>query len=165
MWVRFSVCVSAMLSGLTAFGAALATGDARATKSIIHADPAAPNLLRDDRWRPWQDGFVRRGEGFTCDNGDDRRAKRGLVQTVTLNQTRPKPIVASAWSQAEDVSGQPDHNYAVYLDICRGKPFCFLMNTDFDRLLHSSPRPRVFDMTTSCSSANLHIRCSRMSSE
>ena len=117
MRMRLSFFVSAMLSGLTACGAGAATGDVRVTKSVIHADPAAPNLLRDDRWRPWQDGFVRRGEDFTCDNGDDRRAKRGLVQTVTLNQTQPQPIVASAWSQAEDVSGQPDHNYAVYLDI------------------------------------------------
>jgi hypothetical protein len=34
-----------------------------------------------------------------------------------LNQARPEPIVAVAWSKAVDVTGSPDNNYSVYLDL------------------------------------------------
>jgi hypothetical protein len=41
----------------------------------------------------------------------------GLTQNVELNQERPVPLVISGWSKAREVSGQPDGNYALYLDI------------------------------------------------
>ncbi len=41
----------------------------------------------------------------------------GLTQGVELNQEKPVPIVVSGWSKARGVSGQPDGNYALYLDI------------------------------------------------
>ncbi len=41
----------------------------------------------------------------------------GLLQIVELNQDKPTPIVASGWSKAQNVSGQEDGNYAIYLDI------------------------------------------------
>ena len=41
----------------------------------------------------------------------------GLVQGIELNQEKPLPIVAGGWSKAQNVSGQPDGNYAIYLDI------------------------------------------------
>ncbi len=41
----------------------------------------------------------------------------GAAQTIELNQDKPIPIIASGWSRAEKVSGQPDGNYAIYLDI------------------------------------------------
>jgi hypothetical protein len=44
-------------------------------------------------------------------------AESGLLQIVELNQDKPVPIVAGGWSKAQDVSGQPDGNYALYLDI------------------------------------------------
>jgi hypothetical protein len=40
-----------------------------------------------------------------------------LSQTVTLDQKQPAPIIASGWSKAENASGAPDGNYAVYLDL------------------------------------------------
>ncbi len=39
------------------------------------------------------------------------------MQTVRLNQVRPEPIVASCWSRAEGVSGGPDADYSLYLDL------------------------------------------------
>jgi hypothetical protein len=54
---------------------------------------------------------------FVCDNGGDAHARRGLSQRVVLDQKRPAPIVASAWSAAEGVSGTPDADYSVYLDL------------------------------------------------
>ena len=41
----------------------------------------------------------------------------GLIQSVTLDQKEPLPVVASGWSKAQDVSGMPDCDYALYLDI------------------------------------------------
>jgi hypothetical protein len=36
---------------------------------------------------------------------------------VVLNQEEPRPIVASAWSKAESVSGASDSDYSVYVDL------------------------------------------------
>ena len=36
---------------------------------------------------------------------------------MVLNQKRPTPIVAKAASRAEDVTGSPDSNYSLYLDL------------------------------------------------
>jgi hypothetical protein len=41
----------------------------------------------------------------------------GASQGVTLNQTEPRPLVASGWSKAENVSGEPDSDYSLYLDL------------------------------------------------
>jgi hypothetical protein len=78
---------------------------------------AGENLLATGPWRPWQRGFQREGELLVCDNGNDAGAQRGASQTVTFNQTRPEPIVAVTWSKAEGVTGSPDANYALYLDL------------------------------------------------
>jgi hypothetical protein len=41
----------------------------------------------------------------------------GVSQTITLNQTAIKPILFSAESKAENVSGTQNNDYAIYLDI------------------------------------------------
>lgn len=41
----------------------------------------------------------------------------GVGQTVVLNQKTPQPIVAAAESKAEGVTGSPDNDYALYLDL------------------------------------------------
>ncbi len=41
----------------------------------------------------------------------------GLLQSIELNQTEPTPIVVSAWSKSENVSGEPHPDYAIYVDI------------------------------------------------
>ncbi|HLB74896.1 MAG TPA: hypothetical protein VJJ98_12815, partial [Sedimentisphaerales bacterium] len=86
-------------------------------KKVLDVGDAGENLLKDDAWRPWEKGFERQGEVFVCDNGGDAQAQRGVSQTVTLNQTRPEPIVASAWSKAEGVGGGRDSDYSLYLDL------------------------------------------------
>ncbi len=86
-------------------------------RQVVRAEGAGPNLLADDAWRPWQAGFQTLDGVFLCDNGSDARVQRGASQTVTLDQQWAEPIVASAWSRAEDVSGAPDSNYSVYLDL------------------------------------------------
>ena len=88
-------------------------------RQVIRADDSQPNLLDDGRWQPFQKAFPfkRDGEAFVCDNGVNARALGGVNQTVVLNQTSPQPIIASAWSKADDVGGQRDSNYSLYLDL------------------------------------------------
>ena len=90
--------------------------------------PAGENLLKADAWRPYDQGFARDGEVFVCDNGADAAARRGVCQTVVLNQAEPEPIVATAFSKAEGVGGGADADYSLYLDLlyqdgtpCRGQ--------------------------------------------
>jgi len=86
-------------------------------KRVLAADQAGENLLDPNAWRPWQKGFEREGDSFVCDNASDANVQRGVSQTVVLNQTSPEPIVAVAWSKAQDVGGGQDSNYCLYLDL------------------------------------------------
>ncbi|MHC4325854.1 MAG: hypothetical protein ACYSUX_16410, partial [Planctomycetota bacterium] len=86
-------------------------------KKILAADNAGENLLETGAWRPWQKGFERSDNAFICDNASDARVQRGISQTVALNQTKPEPIVAAAWSKADAVRGGRDNNYSLYLDL------------------------------------------------
>lgn len=94
-----------------------APSDGAAVKTALKTSQAGANLLRPDRWTKFQQGFQREAEAFVCDNGSDANARRGATQVVVLNQTTPAPIVATAWSKAEGVSGGTDSNYALYLDL------------------------------------------------
>ncbi|MFO8013036.1 MAG: hypothetical protein R6X20_06985 [Phycisphaerae bacterium] len=75
------------------------------------------NLLRADAWRPYGKGFTREGDVFVCDNGAGAGARRGVSQSVRLDQSEPRPIVATCWSKAEGVGGRPNADYSLYLDL------------------------------------------------
>ena len=94
-----------------------ATADGVILKDVLGSSDAGENLLRDDAWRAFGRGFKEEDGVFTCDNGSDAKVQRGVSQTVTLNQTRPEPIVATAWSQARNVGGSRDSDYSLYLDL------------------------------------------------
>lgn len=91
--------------------------DGEVLKKVLKLDQAGGNLLKPDAWTGWQRGFVRENGVFVCDNGSDSRAQRGVSQTVVLNQEKPEPILAVAWSRAEGVDGARDHDYSLYLDL------------------------------------------------
>jgi len=84
-------------------------------KRIVRAGDAAANLLKDDGWRTMSGGG--RPQQLVCDNGADARAIAGFSQTITLNQTARRPIIATAWSRAGNVGGSRDSDYSLYLDI------------------------------------------------
>ena len=94
-------------------------GDAqpRVARRTASAQTWGDNLLVESAWRPWGEGFTRDGKVFVCDNGEDARAQRGVSQHVVLDQQTPAPILAVAWSRAENVGGGPDTDYALYLDL------------------------------------------------
>ena len=86
-------------------------------KTVLGPGQAKENLLRSDAWKPYEKGFERQGAWFACDNGPDAKTRRGIVQNVQLNQTRPEPIVAACSSKCENVTGTADHDYSLYLDL------------------------------------------------
>lgn len=73
-------------------------------------------------WEPFEKGFTRTtpgrsaGPALRCTNTQPGE-RRGAVQVVPLNQTTPTAIRATAWSRAENVSGAPDPDYSLYLDL------------------------------------------------
>ena len=92
---------------------------AQVVRAVVRADENQKNLLKENAWRPFQSEFPfrRDGEAFVCDNGADRNARGGVSQAVVLNQSAPRPILASVWSQAAGVGGQRDADYSLYLDL------------------------------------------------
>lgn len=90
---------------------------AQEVKRVLPREFAGENLLRDDRWGPWEDGFVREGDVFVCDNGEDASLNKGVGQTVVLDQVKAAPLIASAWSKAENIVGSPTAEYSLYLDL------------------------------------------------
>jgi len=91
--------------------------DGTTVKKVPDLRDAGENLLKPDAWGPWQKGFERQEDVFVCDNASDTQTQRGISQTVTLNQSRPEPIVAAAWSRAEGVGGGRNSDYSLYLDL------------------------------------------------
>ena len=82
---------------------------------------SSPTLFAS--WSAYTDGYqVGTGEGRS---GNAVRLVRpasdtgeyGLYQSVTLNQTAAKPIYLAAWSKSDNVSGDPDSAYSLYVDI------------------------------------------------
>ena len=98
-------------------GAPAAAAASPVAKKVLGAGQLGEDLLRPDAWGPYVTGFERQDGALSCDNGQDASARRGAAQSVVLNQTRPLPIVAAAWSKAQGVSGTPDADYSLYLDL------------------------------------------------
>jgi hypothetical protein len=94
-----------------------AVDDGTAVKKVLDLRYAGENLLDPNAWRPWQKGFERHDNIFICDNGSDSQIQRGISQNVVLNQTKPEPVIATAWSKAEDVGGGQNNDYSLYLDL------------------------------------------------
>jgi len=96
--------------------------------------PMGPNLLDNagfeagppgsaDSWNPY-------GSGYTVDetggHGGGRALQlanplssdiHGAYQVITLDQEAPHPLYFSGWSRAENVTGEQDSNYSIYLDV------------------------------------------------
>lgn len=74
-------------------------------------------------WNPFEQGYTidrstfRNGEqSIRCDSVHENSV-RGAQATVSLQQTRPTPVLVSGWSRADAVGGQRDNDYALYVDV------------------------------------------------
>ena len=91
--------------------------DGSISKTVLHAGQEGENLLKPTAWRALEEGYRGEGSVFSCDNGANARGRRGVLQRVVLNQQTAQPIIASAWSKAESVTGTIDSDYALDLDL------------------------------------------------
>lgn len=133
MTARGVVTAAALLTLLLSPASAQAA--AVVLKPVLGADTlGADNLLPNSSfeelaegqaagWIPWQAGYDvddrvshTGGRSVRCALAQ-ADVQRGIGYVIELNQTSPAPIVATAWSRAEGVSGSPDSNYSLYLDL------------------------------------------------
>jgi hypothetical protein len=76
------------------------------------------------------EGWGNYGQGYRIDDkirhsgrysirceAKDSAKELGASQTVVLNQKEPKQLIVSAWSKAEGVTGEPNLDYAIYVDL------------------------------------------------
>ncbi len=74
-------------------------------------------------WRGYQKGFVpapgegRSGAGAKLVRTPADATGSGLYQTVSLKQSEPRAIYFSGWMKADAVTGSPDKDFGLYLDI------------------------------------------------
>jgi len=85
--------------------------------------PRAPTG-RPARLDPWEKGYdLAKGEGRNGSAAAKMTRPAADAQTpacsqhVTLNQAEAKPIIARVWTKAQDVTGDLDNNYALYIDL------------------------------------------------
>jgi len=113
----FAAALLCCLSSLAGDESSKGPRDGTVVKEVPKMSRGGKNLLGPDKWSAYEQGFQRKGAVFVCENGGAASAKRGAAQGIALNQTQPEPIVASAWSKAEGVTGSADHDYSVYVDL------------------------------------------------
>ena len=75
------------------------------------------------RWKAWNLGYevdrtvFHTGEQSARCESNRATGEHGAVVDITLNQARPSPVVVSGWSRADNVSGQKDIDYSLYIDV------------------------------------------------
>ncbi|MEI8244942.1 MAG: hypothetical protein WCI51_03880 [Lentisphaerota bacterium] len=84
--------------------------------SVIGQD-AGTNLLKTWNLYGAKGSTVIENDGNIACECKGEKDSSGVKQSVELNQTEAKTIEFSAESKAEDVSGNADSNYSIYLDI------------------------------------------------
>ena len=110
---RWLAAAMAILWGIHSAGA---VEEGAVLKRVLPEGTAAPNLLRADNWQAYEHGFVKTNDIFSCRDKTGHE-RSGLWQRIELNQKAPQPIIASAWSRAENVAGGRDSDYSLYLDL------------------------------------------------
>ncbi len=102
---------------VVAVGGALLAAHGGTVRHVLRVEDGRANLLKPGAWQPWEKGFAEQDGQIVCVNDADSQVQRGAGQVVELNQTRPQPIIATAWSRAEGVTGGANSDYSLYLDI------------------------------------------------
>ena len=131
--MRAMIVLVSMLAVLMA--SPMAGADGTAIKRVLSTEDAqSVNLLGNPSLEQVEDGMAvgtgvwdegyeiddtvaRTGERSARISTDDPERQFGVLFSVDLNQTQPTPVVVSAWSRAQDVSGTPAGGYSLWVDI------------------------------------------------
>ena len=92
---------------------AIVHGTTISDNTLIQMNGAKTGLLTTQGFRDEIELRLYHGQNSAWNLSRFERA----TQTVVLNQTRPEPIVAAAWSKADGVGGSRDSDYSLYLDL------------------------------------------------
>ncbi|MGQ9563187.1 MAG: hypothetical protein ACUVTH_06605 [Thermogutta sp.] len=112
---RAVVFLALGINGWTAF--ASDDADEQVVFAVIRGDSQAENLLAENAWRKYEQGFEPLNGALVCDNKTEPGRRSGAVQSIELKQKEPRPLVAIAESAAEGVDGARDNDYSLYIDI------------------------------------------------
>ena len=119
--------------------------DGTVVKKILDLHETGENILKPEAWKPWHKGYEQKDNVFYCENGTDTQVQRGISQTIILNQTKPEPILAVAWSKAEEVGGGRNSDYSLYLDLIYSDETQLWGQTDqYDVGTHDWEKAQVF---------------------
>lgn len=113
-----------LLLGLT-FGAPSFSADASLEKGAVKTafktldleNAASLQKLEPESVRPYQSGFEKSGDVYVCDAKDANDSQFGVLAFYRLDQKVPTPLIAAGWSRAENVGGNKDSNYSLYVDL------------------------------------------------
>ncbi len=110
------ICLISVISAVDCFAEAKPV-DAKIARALLKTDHAGENLLQEDAWHSFGEGFERIDHSILCDNKNNDQQQRGITQAVVLNQKTPEMIVATLQSKAEGVGGVANNDYSLYLDL------------------------------------------------
>jgi len=96
--------------------------------------PMGPNLLINpsfeegdentaEGWSSYVDGYSidtnisKEGTRAVRLHSESTTDRHGIYQSIVLNQTEPRPIYFSGWSRSENVTGDKNNDYSIYIDI------------------------------------------------
>ncbi|MFQ6131035.1 MAG: hypothetical protein ACE5R4_03290 [Armatimonadota bacterium] len=74
-------------------------------------------------WSDYDAGYAldraekRSGRASALCANPDGALRLGAVQSLELNRTDIRPLLASGWSKCQDVAGTPSSNYSIYVDL------------------------------------------------
>lgn len=105
MWTLFTALISGAADGVV-------------VKRVISEGVGSQlTPLATEKARPYGLGFERVDNTYLCDNGEAAKVQRGVMWSITLNQSEALPIAASAWALAEGVSGTANSEFSLYIDL------------------------------------------------
>ena len=118
-WIPFATLL--FLTGLVS----LPASKSLAQSGELLADPGFEGIKNAEKaaWGPYGLGYVvdhsifhSGSSSIRCTNTSDKD-HRGAMANILLNQKTPAPLLVTGWSKAENVSGNTDSDYSVYVDL------------------------------------------------
>ena len=120
---RYFALASGGLIVLAAWGARAAAESYQPTSNVTRGIYARmDSALGTGVWQAWGSGFAfvdkeaHEGRSSVRCVGRAGEVGQGVRQRIELNQTEPRPVKIAGWSRSDNVPGQSDYRYSLYVD-------------------------------------------------